>query len=113
MKIKQFLSEQVQQAMIAAGILEQHGPHVALSNRPQFGEYQANGILGAAKQLKTNPRELATKVVEALDLSAVAEKVEIAGPGFINIFLKNDWLAKQMQKLNADDRLGVTQAQTS
>ncbi len=107
MKVKQYLSEKVQAAMIAAGIPAEHGPHVAVSTRPQFGEYQANGILGAAKQLKTNPRELANKVLEVLDLNEAAEKIEIAGPGFINIFLSKEWLKQSMLKTLADERLDI------
>ena len=107
MKIKQFISEKVQAAMVAAGIPAEHGPHVALSNKPQFGDYQANGVLGAAKALKTNPRELATKVLAELDLSGFASKTEIAGPGFINIFLAQEWLAAQQQSCFNDPRVGI------
>ncbi|NTS78267.1 arginine--tRNA ligase [Catenovulum sp. SM1970] len=115
MKIKQILTQRVIAAMTAAGIPEGTNPAVALSNRPQFGEYQANGVLGAAKALKTNPRELANKVVAELDLTDIAEKVEIAGPGFINIFLSKDWLNQQMMAAKADERLTIAtadQAQT-
>jgi len=109
MNIKQLLSEKVSAAMVAAGLPEGTNPAVSLSSRPNFGDYQANGVMGAAKKLKTNPRELATKVVEHLDLSGIAENIELAGPGFINIHLDKNWLAAQIAKTTDDTKLGVTQ----
>ena len=112
MNIKQLLSEKVLAAMVAAGLPEETNPAVSLSNRANFGDYQANGVMGAAKKLKTNPRELATKVVEHLDLNGIAEKVELAGPGFINIHLAPAWLATQLNTISTDTNLGVSQRGT-
>jgi arginyl-tRNA synthetase len=109
MNIKQILSEKVTAAMVAAGLPAETNPAVSLSNRPQFGDYQANGVMGAAKKLKTNPRDLATKVVEHLDLDGIADKVELAGPGFINIHLSKAWLATQLSFVAKDAHIGVTQ----
>ncbi len=109
MNIKQLLSEKVSAAMVLAGLPEGTNPAVSLSNRPNFGDYQANGVMGAAKKLKTNPRELATKVVEHLDLAGIADNIELAGPGFINIHLDKTWLAAQLAKTSNDEKLGVTQ----
>ena len=113
MNIKQLLSEKVSAAMVLAGLPEGTNPAVSLSNRPNFGDYQANGVMGAAKKLKTNPRELATKVVEHLDLDGIADNVELAGPGFINIHLDKKWLAAQIAKTANDEKLGVTQRGSS
>jgi len=110
MNISNILSEKVSAAMTAAGLPEGTNPAISLSNRANFGDYQANGVMGAAKKLKTNPRELATKVVDALDLSGIAEKVELAGPGFINIHLDKNWLATQLNQVTTDNKLGVSQS---
>ena len=112
MNISDILSEKVKLAMTAAGLPEGTNPAISLSNRANFGDYQANGVMGAAKKLKTNPRELATKVVDALDLSGIAEKVELAGPGFINIHLDQQWLATQLNQVSNDKNLGVSQSAT-
>ncbi|WP_033095796.1 arginine--tRNA ligase [Colwellia psychrerythraea] len=109
MNIKNILSEKVSAAMVAAGLPEGTNPAVSLSNRPNFGDYQANGVMGAAKKLKTNPRELATKVVAELNLEGIASKVELAGPGFINIHLDENWLAAQLNIVAQDDCIGVAQ----
>ena len=113
MNIKQILSEKVSAAMVAAGLPSNTNPAISISNRPQFGDYQANGVMGAAKKLKTNPRELATKVVEHLNLDGIADNIELAGPGFINIHLSPTWLAKQLTKANNDKYLGVSQRGTN
>lgn len=109
MNIKEILSIKVSQAMVAAGLPEGTNPAVSLSNRPNFGDYQANGVMGAAKKLKTNPRELATKVVAELNLDGIASKVELAGPGFINIHLDEKWLAAQLNTVAQDTHIGVSQ----
>ncbi|MEW6992127.1 arginine--tRNA ligase [Colwelliaceae bacterium 6441] len=109
MNIKNLLSEKVSAAMVAAGLPEDTNPAVSISNRANFGDYQANGVMGAAKKLKTNPRELATKVVEHLNLDGIAGKVELAGPGFINIHLSEDWLSEQLAIMAKDNNLGVAQ----
>ena len=111
MNIKSLLSEKVLAAMVAAGLPADTNPAVSQSTKPQFGDYQANGVMGAAKKLKTNPRELATKVVEHLTpaLADIADNIELAGPGFINIHLNNNWLASQLAASAADANLGVSQ----
>ena len=107
MNIQTLLNQRVQAAMVAAGAPETAPAVVRQSAKVQFGDYQANGVMGVAKQLKTNPRELANKVLEHLDLSDLAEKVEIAGPGFINIFLKNTWLSSELKALRTSERLHI------
>lgn len=109
MNIKQILAEKVSTAMVAAGLPEGTNPAVSISSRANFGDYQANGVMGAAKKLKTNPRELATQVVEHLNLDGIASKVELAGPGFINIHLDEQWLAQQLILIAKDDHIGVSQ----
>ena len=93
MSIKNTLNTRFETAMQALDIPKECTPLVNLSGKPQFGDFQVNGAMGAAKHLKTNPRDLAQKILEKVDLTEIAEKTEIAGPGFINITVKNDYLA--------------------
>ncbi|EAR5745503.1 arginine--tRNA ligase [Salmonella enterica] len=109
MNIQALLSEKVSQAMIAAGAPADCEPQVRQSAKVQFGDYQANGMMAVAKKLGMVPRQLAEQVLTHLDLSGIASKVEIAGPGFINIFLEPAFLAEQVQQALASDRLGVSQ----
>jgi arginyl-tRNA synthetase len=78
---------------------------------PRFGDYQANGALGLAKQLSQNPRALAQKIVDELDVAEWAERPTIAGAGFINFSLKPEAVAKQAAQLLHDNRLGVPPAE--
>lgn len=107
MNIRDFLTSKVQQAMLASGVPFQHQPLVAPSRKAGFGDYQANGAMGAAKAMGTNPRELAQKILEQLELQGVAEKLEVAGPGFINIHLDKAWLGEQLAQAQQDPRLGI------
>ncbi|EEK2575477.1 arginine--tRNA ligase [Salmonella enterica subsp. enterica serovar Montevideo] len=109
MNIQALLSEKVSQAMIAAGAPADCEPQVRQSAKVQFGDYQANGMMAVAKKLGMAPRQLAEQVLTHLDLSGIASKVEIAGPGFINIFLEPAFLAEQVQQALATERLGVSQ----
>jgi arginyl-tRNA synthetase len=105
--IQALLSDKVTQALVAAGAPADSEALVRQSAKAQFGDYQANGVMGAAKILGIAPRQLAEQVLTHLELDGIANKVEIAGPGFINIFLDPAWLAKQVEAALADERLGV------
>lgn len=80
---------------------------VVPATNPQFGDYQFNGALPLAKALKMKPRDIATQIVEKLDVSSISETPEIAGPGFINFRLKTSWLDNGLNEAAADERLGV------
>lgn len=112
MNIQALLAEKVSQAMVAAGAPADCEPQVRQSAKPQFGDYQANGVMAVAKKLGMPPRQLAEQLLEKLDLSGIAEKVEIAGPGFINIFLARDWLQTQIDSALASSRLGIPQQES-
>lgn len=107
MNIQSILADRIQQAMIAAGAPKDVDPLVRQSGKPQFGDYQANGIMAAAKKLGKNPREFAQSVLEHTKLDDITEKTEIAGPGFINIFLNPNWLAAEAELALKDSHLGI------
>ncbi|BBS36940.1 arginine--tRNA ligase [Enterobacter cloacae complex sp. 2024EL-00215] len=109
MNIQALLSEKVSQALIAAGAPADCEPQVRQSAKVQFGDYQANGVMAVAKKLGMPPRQLAELVLTHLDLTGIASKTEIAGPGFINIFLEPAFLASNVDAALKSDRLGVTQ----
>lgn len=105
--IQALLCDKVSQAMVAAGAPADSEPLIRQSAKPQFGDYQANGIMGAAKRLGMPPRQLAEKVVEHLSLSGIAHKIDIAGPGFINIFLDPQWLATEVEQALSSAHLNL------
>jgi arginyl-tRNA synthetase len=110
MTLRHLLESRLAQALHKAGAPADALPMLGPATRPEFGDYQGNGVMGAAKRMGLKPRELAEQVVAALDLEGIAEKVEIAGPGFINITLKSEWLAAHLGVVLADERLGVALA---
>ncbi len=79
----------------------------------QFADFQANVALALAKRLqeargaKQNPRAVAEEIVAKLDVSDVCSGVEISGPGFLNLTLRDDWVAARADEVRADPRLGV------
>lgn len=79
---------------------------------PQFGNYQWNGALPLAKSLKRNPRELATQMLENLDVSQICEPPQIAGAGFLNFTLTRAFVEAKTAQVFADERLGVPLAST-
>ncbi len=70
------------------------------------GDYQANGVMGVAKELGRPPREIAQELVRGLQIDDIAE-VEIAGPGFLNLTLTTTFLETQLRHLLKDPRMGV------
>lgn len=98
MSLYSFLNQKVEAAFAQAGIADE--PTVLQpASRAEFGDFQINGVMGAAKKQKTNPRALAQTVLAHLDLDDVAEKLEIAGPGFINIKIKRSFLNQRFTDL--------------
>ena len=86
---------------------------VKVSADAKFGDYQANGVMAAAKKMKTNPRQLAEQIVEKLELDDICLPPEIAGPGFINLRLKDEFLAERLLEINVDKkRLGIERVET-
>ncbi|MBB6173757.1 arginyl-tRNA synthetase [Nocardiopsis mwathae] len=77
----------------------------------QFADYQANAALALAKRLGRKPRDVASAIEERLDVDDVCREVEISGPGFINLTLRDDWIAAQTQAVLGDPRLGVATQQ--
>ncbi len=88
-------------------------PYVAMvrpSQNPQFGDFQANCAMPLAKERSAKPRDIAAEIVQKLDVADLCEAPEIAGPGFINLKLKDGWLEEQTNRQIADERLGVPEA---
>ncbi len=87
------IEQEFRKAFSELGIDESVPVVLQESTRPEFGDYQVNGAMAAAKQLKMNPRELAQKIIDKIDAKGKFNNLEIAGPGFINISLNDEFLA--------------------
>ncbi len=96
------------------GLVADPAPYAAMVKPVQdarFGDYQANCAMSLAKKLGEKPRDIAERIAGSLDLSGMLETPEVAGPGFINLRLRTDWLAAQLQRMATDERLGVEPVQ--
>lgn len=103
------LSVIVGRAFEAEGFTPASGA-VSTSDRPDLAQFQCNGALAAAKQAKANPRAIADKIANRLKAESIFAKVEIAGPGFINLDLTDAALEERVRALVSDSRLGAPES---
>ncbi len=90
--------------------LKDFSPLVVPATNPKFGDYQCNAALSLAKVLKKNPRAIAQTIVDTVKLNDSFEPLSIAGAGFVNITIKPEAIAKQIQSVHQDERVGVEKA---
>src|SRR5919197_4065162 len=83
---------------------------IRVAQNPEHGDYQANFAMPLGKALGKKPPDVAKEIVAKLAASDLVDPPQVAGPGFINLRLKNDWIGRQVQAMAADDRLGVSKA---
>ncbi|MGF1493005.1 MAG: arginine--tRNA ligase [Microcoleaceae cyanobacterium] len=103
------LRSRLSQALTAAFGSEfaETDPILVPASNPKFGDYQCNVAMSLTKKLQNNPRAIATQLVEKLDVSNLCEEPEIAGPGFINLRLKPEYIQNQLNQILVDERLGT------
>ena len=106
------LSNWTRETMTRVFGLEDSGVKLGVSptNNEKFGDYQCNAAMELAKVLKKAPRQIAQDFADGAELPEFVEKIEIAGPGFINFYLSNASLANYIQSLEKDPYSGVEQA---
>lgn len=107
-KIIDLISNRVSRAFEAAGYDAALG-QVTVSNRPDLCQYQCNGAMAGAKQYHKAPFMIAQAVVDQMAGDEMFAKVEMVKPGFINLDVSGEFLAKLMNEMNADPRCGVEQ----
>lgn len=104
------LHQRFEQALLKAYpdlAVEKMSVDLAQSTQDKFGHYQYNSAMKLSKELKQPPRDIANNILLQLDTSNLIEHCEIAGPGFINITLKNEFLNLFVNQLLTDAHLGI------
>ena len=101
-----YLSGILMDAFENAGLSRDYG-RVTVSDRPDLAQFQCNGALAAAKAAKQNPRAIAERIVEAIAANPIFRDLSIAGPGFINLSLTDEFLGQWIGRIANDARLGV------
>ncbi len=108
----QLLAERFERALVSA-----FGPELAGTDpslRPStHADAQANVAMSLQKRLAKKPRDIATELLAHLSVDDLCEKVEIAGPGFLNVTLRAELLGKLLEEAAASDRLGLDRAESS
>jgi arginyl-tRNA synthetase len=106
---QQILARRVRDAIVAS-----FGPGYSDADpliRPSaFADFQANAALPLAKRLGRPPREVAAQLAAGLDVTGICAEPAVSGPGFINLTLRDDWIAAQACAMLGDDRLGLAPA---
>jgi arginyl-tRNA synthetase len=102
---QEILGDRVSKAVEKAGFAP--AGDVTVATDPRFGDYQTNAALILGKQRSENPRTVAAKIIEELNVAEWSEPPTIAGAGFINFTLRKEAVEKRIAELSADDRLGV------
>jgi arginyl-tRNA synthetase len=102
---------QLMSAALATAFGADHADADPLIRPSQFADYQSNVALSLARQLNRPPRDVATELASHLGGSEVIEKAEVSGPGFINLTLRDGWIAAQATDQLNDQRLGVPRAE--
>ena len=99
------LGQKLSEALAATGLPD--AGELTAATDPRFGDYQTNAALLLAKQRGENPRAIAEKILEHVDVGDSCERPTVAGAGFINFTLRAEAIAKKAGELVRDDRLGV------
>ena len=110
-KIVDLISEDLKQAFLSKGYDEKYGT-VTLSNRPDLCQYQCNGAMAAAKVYKKAPIMIAQEVADVLQGNNKIKDITAIMPGFININMSDEFLAKYINKMRKDKDFGCEKEST-
>ncbi len=110
--LSQNLTNIMQQAFSALNLPTEHA-RVRVSGQAEVAQYQCNGAMPCAKAARKNPRQIAEEIIAQLaEHDDVFETISVGGPGFINIILKDAYIAQHVQTTSCDDRMGVGKIQS-
>jgi arginyl-tRNA synthetase len=112
MNLLHLLQEQARQAL--RGLVADPESAVAMLRQTQdlrHGDYQLNSAMSLAKELGRKPRDVAAEIAQRFPLGDFLQPPEVAGPGFINLRFRDDWLAARLRDMACDERLGVARAE--
>src|ERR1700758_5481493 len=105
--VAQTLQERLSDALAALELQSVDSPHLVPTADPRNGDYQPSVAMVLAKARRENPRALATRIAEKINLTGIGAPPEVAGPGFINFRLEPEFVAQKVVAVSNDPRLGV------
>jgi arginyl-tRNA synthetase len=92
---------------LGEAVLDPRSLRVIPTANSRFGDYQFNGAMALAKQVGRHPRELAEQLAARLEGMPWLDKAEVAGPGFVNLWISGAWLCGRIEEVFPDERIGV------
>src|SRR6185503_5882516 len=102
------LANKLSEALARAGFAD--AGELTQAADARFGDYQTNAAMVLAKQRGENPRKVAEKILEHLDVTGISQLPTVAGAGFINFRLLPEAIARQVSDVLRDERLGVAKS---
>ncbi|MFY8217019.1 MAG: arginine--tRNA ligase [Chthoniobacterales bacterium] len=105
MTVRHILEARLRDALVKLSI-DPDAAEVSAAADTRFGDYQSNSAMALAKRERQNPRVLATRIAESIDVSGISAAPEIAGAGFLNFRLETAFLQRSMEELSRDTRAG-------
>ena len=111
LSLEKIINNKLSQCFAKLGLNPQFAV-VKVSDRPDLSDFQCNGALALAKSEHKNPREIATQIAAELEKNSDFAKVSVDGPGFLNLTINDSLLAKVMENMSEDERLGCEKVST-
>ena len=105
--VAQTLQERLSDALAALELQSVDSAQVVPTADPRNGDYQTSVAMVLAKVRRENPRALASRIAETINLTGIGAPPEVAGPGFINFRLEPEFVAQKLAAVSNDPRLGV------
>lgn len=106
LSLENLINQKIAAAFKTLGLDDKYA-FVKVSDRPDLSDFQCNGALALAKSERKNPREIAARIAAELEKDGDFAHISIDGPGFINLSLSDDLIARNMDDIAADERFGV------
>ncbi|CAL4320401.1 arginine--tRNA ligase [Buchnera aphidicola] len=107
MNIQKKLITYITKAALKSNISKKNIKLIKLSSKSNFGHYQINGIIEISKKINTTIKKTSDSIILYLNSKKIFEKIEYSHPGFINIFLKKQWLSKKIENITYCRRLDI------
>ena len=95
-------TEQILKEVLQKNNFDEDNIVLSVSSKPEFGQFQYNGAMALAKKVGSNPRAIAEQIVNSLNEYDIFENINIAGPGFINISYKTEFLKEYLTEISKD-----------
>lgn len=106
MKIKSQINTVINQALLEMGIVD-YIASISEASKIEFGDFQFNGAMSLAKKLGLRPQEIASRIVELISQNSIIAKAQIAGPGFVNIWLNDEFISSNLEIMTKSTNLDI------